>query len=141
MTDDSFLNLRRKRDYYYIYYNIYNNNIIIKTKIFFQKTVICHLSSEIDNPYQYKARQIPANLTPPGHQFSNSMNSSWKSPQIEGRNLEVWRFLRNFASSKRGQKRSGSDKPAKRESEELKVRVWWLKTQKQSCLSFFTRSE
>ena len=69
MTDDSFLNLRRKRDYYYIYYNIYNNNIIIKTKIIFQKTVICHLSSEIDNPYQYKARQIPVNITPPAIYF------------------------------------------------------------------------
>ena len=33
---------------------------------------------------------------------SNSANSCWKSPQIEGQNLEAWVFIRNFASSKRG---------------------------------------
>ena len=33
---------------------------------------------------------------------SNSSNSCWKSPQIEGQNLEAWVFIHNFASSKRG---------------------------------------
>ena len=41
MTDDSF-SIGENRDYYYIYYNIYNNNIVIQPS--FHKTVICHLS-------------------------------------------------------------------------------------------------